>query len=72
MKRKVVLVAGASGLVGYAALKHFAGEPDCEVIAVSRRRPDETFGARFMAADLTDEGACAEVFSGLKDVTHVI
>ena len=72
MNRKVVLVAGASGLVGYAALKHFAGEAGCEVIAISRRRPDETFGARFIAADLTDQRACAEVFSGLASVTHVI
>src|SRR4051812_20827924 len=72
MPRKVVLVVGASGLVGYAAMKHFSGEPDCEVIAVSRRRPDETFGARFIAADLTDAHACAEVFVGLERVTHVV
>jgi nucleoside-diphosphate-sugar epimerase len=72
MNRKVVLVAGAAGLVGSAALKHFAGEAGCEVIAISRRQPDETFGARFIAADLTDQRACAEVFSGLASVTHVI
>lgn len=72
MPRKVVLVAGASGLVGYAAMKHFAGEPGCEVIAVSRRRPDETVGARFIAADLTDARACTETFGTLQDVTHVI
>ena len=46
MPRKTVLVAGASGLVGYAAMKHFAGDTACEVIAVSRRRPDETFVCR--------------------------
>jgi nucleoside-diphosphate-sugar epimerase len=72
MKQKVVLVAGASGLVGYAALKHFAGDPNCEVIAVSRRRPDEIFGARFVSADLTDERACAEIFARLGSVTHII
>jgi nucleoside-diphosphate-sugar epimerase len=72
MPRKVVLIAGASGLVGYAAVQHFAGEPDCEVIAVSRRRPDETFGARFIAADLTDARACADVFGALANVTHII
>jgi len=70
--RKVVLVAGASGLVGYAAMKHFAGEPGCEVIAVSRRRPDATFGARFIAADLTDTGACAQIFAALGHVTHLV
>ncbi len=72
MPRKTVLIAGASGLVGYAAMKHFAGEADCEVIAVSRRRPDETFGAIFIAADLADARACHETFSALGRVTHVI
>jgi nucleoside-diphosphate-sugar epimerase len=72
MPRKVVLVAGASGLVGYAAMKHFASDPDCEVIAVSRRRPDATFGARFIAVDLADARACAETFAALGHVTHVI
>jgi NAD(P)-dependent dehydrogenase (short-subunit alcohol dehydrogenase family) len=46
MPSRKVLIAGATGLVGYAAMKHFAREPGCEVIAVSRRRPDETLGAR--------------------------
>src|SRR5262245_18275286 len=72
MSRKTVLVIGASGLVGYAAMKHFSADPEWDVIAVSRRRPDETFGARFIAADLTDERACNDVFGKLKDVTHVI
>ncbi|WP_439817565.1 NAD-dependent epimerase/dehydratase family protein [Zavarzinia sp. CC-PAN008] len=72
MSRKTVLIAGASGLVGYAAMKHFAQMPDCSVIAVSRRAPDETYGARFIAADLTDEAACAALFSTMPEVTHVV
>jgi nucleoside-diphosphate-sugar epimerase len=72
MPRKTVLVVGASGLVGYAAMRHFSADPGCQVIAVSRRRPDETFRARFVAADLTDARACAEVFGRLGEVTHVI
>ena len=72
MPRKTVLVVGASGLVGYAAMKHFSAKPECEVIAVSRRKPDHVFGARFMAADLTDIQACADVFGGLSEVTHVV
>ena len=48
MTLKKVLIAGATGLVGYAAMKQFASQPDCEVVAVSRRRPDETFGARWL------------------------
>ena len=72
MSRKTVLVAGASGLVGYAAMKHFSANPEWDVIAVSRRRPDETFGVRFITADLTDTGTCADIFGRLREVTHVI
>ena len=41
-----------AGLVGYAAMKHFATAGDCDVIAVSRRKPAETFGARFLSASV--------------------
>lgn len=72
MSRKTVLVTGASGLVGYAAMKHFAEAGDCDVIAVSRRKPAETFGARFLSVDLRDRNACAMAFGGLSQVTHVV
>lgn len=72
MSPKTVLVAGATGLVGHAAMQHFAGEPGTKVIAVSRRRPTETFGARHIAADLQDRNKCNEIFGGLPDVTHVV
>src|SRR5262249_2290343 len=72
MSHKTVLVVGASGLVGYAALKHFSGDPGCDVIAVSRRPPDATFAARFITVDLTDAHASADVFGNLRNVTHVI
>ncbi len=55
--RKSVLIAGASGLVGAAATKHFCGEPDCDVVVVSRRPPNELSGARFVAADQLLKGA---------------
>ena len=72
MARKTVLVAGATGLVGHAAMAHFASQPDTDVIAVSRRKPDETFGARFLPVDLQDEARCREAFAAMPDVTHVI
>src|SRR5262249_31397665 len=72
MSRKTVLVIGASGLVGYAAMQHFSADPEWDVIAVSRRQPDATFGARFITVDLTDARACAAVFGNLSNVTHVI
>lgn len=72
MPPKTVLVAGATGLVGHAAMHHFAAEPGTNVIAVSRRRPAETFGARFIAADLQDAAASAALFGKMPDVTHVV
>jgi nucleoside-diphosphate-sugar epimerase len=72
MPSKRVLIAGATGLVGYAALKHFGSQKDCEVIALSRRQPDAIFGARWQALDLTDAAACAKLVSSLGGVTHLV
>ena len=72
MTRKKILVAGATGLVGYAAMKHFAAVEGCEVIAVSRRRPDETYGAHWRPLDLTDTAACEALAPELSGVTHLV
>lgn len=66
-----ILVAGATGLVGFAAMKHFA-ERGHKVTALSRRKPFETFGARHLPLDLTDRAACAEAMSGMGDVTRLV
>jgi nucleoside-diphosphate-sugar epimerase len=70
--RKKVVVAGATGLVGYAALKHFGADPACDVIALSRRTPPETYGARCLSVDLTDEAACRSAVAELHGVTHLV
>ena len=72
MPRKQVLIAGASGLVGYAAMRHFSADPDCDVIALSRRAPDNTQGARFLPLDLTDAAACEQLAASLPDITHLV
>ena len=66
-----VLVAGATGLVGRAAMEHFA-RAGVRTTAVSRRRPMETYGADFVSLDLADETACATALGGLTDVTQVV
>src|SRR4051812_4464214 len=66
------LVFGASGVVGLAAMRHFAALPDCDVIGVSRRRPNDLGGAHHVAVDLTDRSRCASVFGAMGDVTHVV
>ena len=67
-----VLVAGASGLVGFAAAKHFAQRPGWKVIAVSRRLPEGLDGVELVSVDLTDRARSAEVFGRLREVTHVV
>src|SRR5258706_13438354 len=72
MAHKQVVVAGASGLAGNAALRCFAEAGGCSVVALSRRRPRETWGARWLAADLTDAAACAALAPELRATTHLV
>ncbi|MBL8772370.1 MAG: NAD-dependent epimerase/dehydratase family protein [Phenylobacterium sp.] len=70
---KTVLVAGATGLVGEAAVARFAAA-GWNVIAVSRRTPEPTVAAsvRHIAVDLTDPAACRAALGGLGEVTHLV
>src|SRR5262245_54092138 len=72
MSKRKVVVAGASGLVGFAAVKHFAQLPDWETIGVFGRLPEGLGGATLVSVDLTDQKRCAEVFGQMHDVTHVV
>jgi nucleoside-diphosphate-sugar epimerase len=70
-----VLVAGASGLVGNAALELFLQRNGwSQVIALSRRRPeiDSTRPFRHLSVDLRDRGAAQEALSSVGDITHVV
>ena len=71
MKSKV-LVAGASGLVGVAAVESFLAA-GWDVIGISRRKPELPSGQdfRFIPVDLRDENAASQALSPLADVTHV-
>jgi nucleoside-diphosphate-sugar epimerase len=71
MGRKTVVVAGATGLVGYAALKHFAQLPDTDVVAVSRRAPPG-ISVRHVTLDLTDAAACRGAAEALRGATHLV
>src|SRR5262249_9981358 len=67
-----VVIAGVTGVVGYAALRHFAERGDCAVTGLSRREPLDTFGARFRSVDLTDRAACRELAAEARDATHLV
>ncbi|MCY3646018.1 MAG: NAD-dependent epimerase/dehydratase family protein [Chloroflexi bacterium] len=70
---KRVLIAGASGLVGYAAVRHFGTLPGWEAVGVSRRvpagLPEE---AELLSVDLLDAEACERVFGAMSNVTHLV
>jgi nucleoside-diphosphate-sugar epimerase len=72
MTNKKVVVAGATGLVGNAALRHFGSSGGCEVIALSRRKPRDLHGARHVAIDLTDAAQCARSAPQLQGATHLV
>jgi nucleoside-diphosphate-sugar epimerase len=67
-----ILIAGASGLVGHAAVRHFTQLKDWDVVAVSRRTPMAVADATFVSVDLLDPHRCNEVFSQMSDVTHLV
>ena len=71
---KTVLVVGASGVIGAAAVEHFASLGGWRVIGLSRRRPDVSAETTFehLAVDLNDSAACRDAASGFGEVTHVI
>jgi nucleoside-diphosphate-sugar epimerase len=72
MTGKKVVVAGATGLVGNAALRHFERVGGAEVVAVSRRRPRELHGAGHVPIDLLDAAQCAQVAPEFSGATHLI
>ena len=72
MTGKKVVVAGATGLVGNAALRHFGTSQPCEVVALSRRRPRHLYGARHVPIDLTSAADCRRAAAELAGATHLV
>ena len=69
---KTVLIVGASGVIGQAAIEHFAALRDWRVIGLSRRKPDLDAQFEHLALDLTDAAACRRAAADFASVTHVI
>ncbi|GJD66022.1 SDR family oxidoreductase [Methylobacterium frigidaeris] len=69
--KKTALVAGATGVVGRNLLKRLAADPDWDVVAVSRRKPDVDGDYRHLSVDLLDAAEARRQLGGLEAVTHV-
>src|SRR3954462_3304987 len=72
MAIKKVVVAGATGLVGNAALRHFGASGGCDVVALARRQPRELYGARHVPVDLGDPAQCLRAAAELQGATHLV
>jgi nucleoside-diphosphate-sugar epimerase len=70
--RNKVLVAGASGLIGVAAIESFLSA-GWEVVGISRRKPELLSGRdfEFVPVDLRDQKAAHEALSALTGITNV-
>ncbi|QEC46533.1 SDR family oxidoreductase [Baekduia soli] len=69
-----VVIAGASGVVGNAAVERFLEHSGWDVVALSRRRPeiDSTRAYTHLSVDLRDADAAKSALGGLKEVTHLV
>ena len=71
-QKKKVLVTGASGLLGVAAVEKFLSVA-WDVVGVSRRKPELPSGREieFLSVDLRDKEATRAAFESLTDITHI-
>jgi nucleoside-diphosphate-sugar epimerase len=69
---KKVLITGASGLLGVAAIERFL-DAGWGVVGVSRRKPELPSGRKidFLSVDLRDQEKTRAAFEPLVDVTHI-
>lgn len=69
-----VLIVGASGVIGSAAIEHFSRQEGWSVVGLSRRRPDVPADCVFehVSLDLMDADACRAAADSFGDVTHVV
>ena len=72
MPSQKIIVAGATGLVGSAALRHFGALAGCEVVALSRRPPRALRGAQHVPLDLTNADQCAAAAPHMSGATHLV
>ena len=68
-----LLVAGASGVVGRAVLRHSEGREDWRVTGLSRRLLDVPGTVRVLLLDLRGPASCGAAVAGqLSSITHLV
>src|SRR5947209_2892535 len=69
---KTVLMAGAQGVIGRNAARHFVQQPDTTVYGLSRRKDAGIAGMHEIAVDLLNPTDVKAKLSGLTDITHIV
>lgn len=69
---KTVLIAGASGVIGRAAIERFSADPECRIVGIARRAPSFPTKAEFVSADLQDPEQLQAALAGISGITHVV
>lgn len=72
MSSQTLLIAGATGMVGNAAIEHFSGLANWNLVTLSRRTPAPRPGITHLAVDLTDAQACRAALAQCPGVTHLL
>jgi nucleoside-diphosphate-sugar epimerase len=74
MAANTVLIAGASGVIGHAALEHFTALDGWTTVALSRRSPDISPDRSYqhIPLDLRDAQACRMAVRAMPEVTHLV
>lgn len=67
-----VLIVGATGVVGRAALEVYESDSDWDVSILSRKQPGFATRARWLGADLSDMAGLTAALTGAGPFTHVV
>lgn len=71
-EKSTVLIAGAQGVIGSAAARQWAAEPNAEVYGLSRREAATAPGVSPVRVDLLDRSDVRQKLSAIRGVTHVV
>ena len=67
-----VLIVGALGVVGRAAMDVYLEDAGWQVLGLSRRLPGDETRAGWIAADLLDRDGLDAALSHHSDITHIV
>lgn len=70
--KNLVLVAGAQGVSGSAAVQHWSTVPNTEVYGLSRRNASDEHGTHHISVDLLNAPEVAEKLRAIPGVTHIV